>query len=231
MSTFARHTLIDICDEGRQRILSALLADSDKNFQAISEQLEALLLPSTTGIRIPGIVRRDPDMLSQGLIPVGFSSPLRFNGNRLRIAASVRPEEILKATNPFEILPSSAPRTKALAAYRTLYGQASDMNVQLGLWGSTALELYTGLPYSQEDSDLDLLIGIAPLKVLEQILKQAELAEQAFHLRVDFELSLPNGYGVHLKELILTDNKGLVGKGMNDVAIILRNDILHWLNQ
>ncbi|MEN3931598.1 malonate decarboxylase holo-[acyl-carrier-protein] synthase [Microvirga sp. W0021] len=228
MTDYARHTLIDVTDAGRERILRELLPNPET--RATLAQLEETLLPSQNGTRIPGIVRRDPEALAQRFVPIGFSSCTRYNGDRLRLAAAVRPDEILKVTTPFEIPPSTTPRTAALAAYQALYNEAQQQHVRLGLWGSTAMELYTGLPYSKEDSDLDLLISLAPLSILNDMLEQAKTTEERFSLRIDFELSLPNGYGIHLKELLLTENKGLVGKGMNDVAIIKREEILALLN-
>jgi hypothetical protein len=44
-------------------------------------------------------------------------------------------------------------------------------------------------------------------------------------VRIDVELELPNGYGVHLKEL-LGEGRMVIGKSINGVALIPREQIL-----
>jgi hypothetical protein len=49
--------------------------------------------------------------------------------------------------------------------------------------------------------------------------------ETHFDLRIDVELDLPNGYGVHLKELFGVGHT-VIGKSLADVALFPREELL-----
>jgi phosphoribosyl-dephospho-CoA transferase len=226
-----RHTLLDITDRGRADIL-AELAGSSFDSSMLRERYAQVLLPEMAGARIPGIVRREEGALRPGCIPVGFSSPLVGSEGRLRMAAFVRQEDVVRTTSPYELmaLPTSPPRNACTTALDLANNQAHDLNLDLGVWGSVALELYTGLPCTHQSSDLDLLVSIAPLVVLSHYLHKFKSIEKHLELRIDVELELPNGYGVHLKELF-GQGRTIIGKSLNDVTLLPREQILAELPQ
>jgi phosphoribosyl-dephospho-CoA transferase len=226
-----RHTLLDITDRGRADIL-AELAGNGFDSAMLRERYAQVLLPEMAGARIPGIVRREEGALRPGCIPVGFSSPLAGSEGRLRMAAFVRQEDVVRTTSPYELmaLPTSPPRNACTTALDLANNQAHDLNLDLGVWGSVALELYTGLPCTHQSSDLDLLVSIAPRVVLSQFLHKVKAIEKHLELRIDVELELPNGYGVHLKELF-GQGRTIIGKSLNDVTLLPREQILAELPQ
>jgi phosphoribosyl-dephospho-CoA transferase len=87
------------------------------------------------------------------------------------------------------------------------------------------MELYTGLPCTHEGSDLDLLVAAASRKRLSRFIDEIRFMEEHFALRIDVELELPNGYGVHLKEL-LGQGRTVIGKSINGVALFPREQML-----
>ena len=92
--------------------------------------------------------------------------------------------------------------------------------------GSAALELATGLPYTDEASDIDILLKPAPYDKLLDFYRTAK--ENFGEIPMDFELDLPNGYGVKLAEVFM-DTKTVLGKSLDNVEILNRKDIMQYL--
>jgi phosphoribosyl-dephospho-CoA transferase len=222
--TLQRHTLLDISDTGRKRILDILLCEGPVKKLDVYKKI---LIPQLAGARIPGIVRRADGSSKFGDIPVGFSAPTCGPKGRTRLASFVRSEEIDHVTSPFELLSEEfdLPRNACMTALAYCRDQATATGLELGVWGSAALELYTGLPYTHDGSDLDLLIAAAPLEMLSVFLRQINGVEAHYGLRIDAEVTLINGYGVHLKEL-LGSSRSVLGKGRNDAVLLTREEAL-----
>jgi phosphoribosyl-dephospho-CoA transferase len=226
-----RHTLLDITDSGRDEIL-ADLAGSGPGSDMLREMYAQVLLPEVAGIRVPGVVRREETALRSGYLPVGFSSPTTGTQGRLRMAAFVQQKDILRITSPYDLLTVaiSPPRNACNTALALARSQARIFGLVLGVWGSAALELYTGLPCTHADSDLDLLVVAAPQELLCRFLLKIESIEEHLDLRIDVEIDLPNGYGVNLKELF-GHGRTVLGKSFADVAMLSREQILAVLPQ
>lgn len=223
--TWKRHTLVDISDAGRKAIL-AEVAGRGPTAAAMRGRLEAVILPDAAGVRVPGTVRREDDYVPPGCVPVGFSDLFPNGGERLRVPAFARIEDILSVTSPYEAAALSLPaRSSVMEALAAARGRAASIGVPLGVWGSAAIELYTGLPCTRAGSDLDLLVGPAPLEALSAFMGGMRALEKAFHLRIDVEVDLPCGYGVQLREL-LGGGRTLLGKGLTQVALLPRADVL-----
>lgn len=226
-----RHLLLDISDHARAALL-AELAGSAAADAPLRQSQARILLPEQAGARIPAVVRREEGALPPGCIPVGFSAPWVGPQGRPRLSALVRGEDVLRATSPYELLAASPlkPRTPCTRALAAASKQARELGLQLGVWGSAALELYTGLACTHQDSDLDLLLGVAPRETLHTYLTEIEALEQRFGLRIDVELDLANGYGVHLKELF-APGRTVLGKSLQDVKMLLRAEVFASLPQ
>jgi len=226
-----RHTLLDITDGARKDILAELSGSGPDNVM-LRERYAQVILPELAGARIPGIVRREEGPLRSGCIPVGFSAPLASNEGRLRMATFVRKRDVVRTTSPYELvaLPISPPRNVCTRALDLAKNHAQGLNLTLGVWGSAALELYTGLPCTHQNSDLDLLVSIAPREALSQFLLKIKAIEERLDLRVDVEIDLPDGYGVNLKELF-GQGRAVLGKSLADVAMLPREQILAELPQ
>lgn len=222
-----RHTLLDISGAGRMKILTELAG----NDQLLREKFGGLLMPERAGARIPGIVRREESDPRPGSVAVGFSGPAAGENGRLRLAAFAYPEDILKTTSPYELL--SFPiqlRTPCNRALTDAIASAETLGINIGVWGSAALELYTGLHYTHNGSDLDLLVQPAPIEMLRRFLKNILELEERHALRIDVEVDLADGYGVHLKEL-LGKTRTVIGKSLTGVELLSREQILSDLPQ
>ncbi len=223
-----RHTLIDISDAGRAAVLAAYTA-SDHGRQATRDQVAQVLLAEKAGARIPGIVRRPDGAVPAACVPVGFCSPRAGSDGRLRVAGLVHRKEILSITSPYALLGRLIPeRTASLRALTAAHRIAVVLGLSLGAWGSAALELYTGLPFTHRESDLDLLVAPAPRAVLACFMDEMRKLEEYFSLRIDIELDLPAGYGVQLKEL-LGGVHMVIGKSFADVALLPRTLVMSQL--
>jgi phosphoribosyl-dephospho-CoA transferase len=222
---FKRHTLIDVSDAGRECIL-AELAGSGANSVVLREKFGRILLPELAGVRVPGIVRREEGVSRAGCVPVGFCEPISSGESRLRIAAFARMEDVVRTVSPYDLVAlPMPPRTASIAALSAAKSYAETLGLVLGVWGSAAMELYTGLPCTHEGSDLDLLVTAASQKRLSRFMNEVKSMEERFALRIDVELELTNGYGVHLKEL-LGQGRTVIGKNINGVALFPREEML-----
>jgi phosphoribosyl-dephospho-CoA transferase len=219
-----RHTLVDVSDEGREFIL-AELAGSGADSSMLREKFGRILLPKQAGVRVPGIVRREEGSLRSGCVPVGFCEPVSRGERRLRIVAFARREDVVRVITPYELAYLTIPRrTASMAALAEALLYAKALDLVLGVWGSAAMELYTGLPCTHEGSDLDLLVAAASRERLSSFMDEIKLIEGRFALRIDVELELPNGYGVQLKEL-MGQGRTIMGKSINGVALFPRDQV------
>jgi phosphoribosyl-dephospho-CoA transferase len=220
-----RHTLIDVSDAGREAIL-AELAGSGHESAVLREKFGRVLLPDLAGARVPGIVRREDLAPRLGCVPLGFSEPLSNGQGRMRIAAFARLTDVAVVTSPYEVTLFPIPRRTFLTkAFEASCALAESLGIMLGVWGSLAIELYTGLPCTSEGSDLDLIVAAAPQERLSRFLTGIEDVEEIFRLRIDVELDLPSGYGIQLKEFF-SQGRTVLGKGTMDVALLSREQIL-----
>jgi phosphoribosyl-dephospho-CoA transferase len=179
--------------------------------------------------RVPGIVRRDEGCddglgreyyTQEDTIPLGFVHPFREHGARVRHAAHVEGRHALRVTTPYEVtgFPFEE-RTPALAALLDISATYS-----VGAWGSTALEIVSGLPYTDARSDLDLLVTGYDAEELCALSGELIRFEQVHGVRIDVEITLKNGYGINIKEYA-SSSKELLGKGLQDVILIKRDAV------
>lgn len=235
MPTYERHTLLRLRLAARERMFAELAAQGLEQ-RALGQMLLPERFPNVFGLRVPvpGIVRREENAPRENMIPVGFSFWERGANGRLRAASFVLPDEIEAASTPEAVLAKldvrgrvcRSPALAALAALRDAW-PAPPETARLGVWGSAALELETGYPYTDSRSDLD--VRIAPRVPLSGETLRAWLdgimeTEERFAVRIDAELSLPSGYGVSLKEL-LRPGITVLGKGLLDVTLLRKTEV------
>lgn len=223
-----RHYLVDITEKGR---LSAYEQLKTYDPSKTNHLVKTLILEGYDGIQVPGIMRRVEGTAFKGMVAVGFSSPYRYGKGqgRLRVPAFVPKEEIVKTITPYQVLekPISG-RTSCLKALQEVNELAKNLNINLGVWGSSGLEVYTGLPYTDKDSDLDLLIRGQDFKVIEEFYFSLLAISKKYGCQIDPELDLPNGYGVKLAELFMHTTH-VLGKSMKGVDLIPKKTILEML--
>ncbi|HOT85621.1 MAG: hypothetical protein KBB87_04525 [Candidatus Methanofastidiosum sp.] len=193
-----------------------------------NEDFKELILKNV----LPGIVRRDEIETTTGdnyyseneKVFIGFVHPYTKDGRRLRFAASVPGNKIIKLITPYEItkynFEERTPTLKALSQIIKEYN--------LGVWGSTSLEIITGLPYTHEKSDLDLIVKDFDQKELIELLSTCNEVELSHGIKIDVEIHLRSGYGINLKEYA-SESDTLLGKGLRDVVLIDRDSIEAYL--
>ena len=181
---------------------------------------------------IPGIVRREEIEVTQGdnyyseneKVFIGFVYPYTENGRRLRFGSSVPGNKIKKLVTPYEISNFKfATRTPALSALSQIKHE-----FKVGVWGSTSLEIITGLPYTHDRSDLDLIIKNYAPDDLISFLSLCNELESKMGIKIDVEIHLRSGYGINLKEYA-SESDTLLGKGLRDVVLIDRKSIEAYL--
>ncbi|MDO4921015.1 MAG: malonate decarboxylase holo-[acyl-carrier-protein] synthase [Phascolarctobacterium sp.] len=218
-----RHDLVFVSSSGKEKIWRDIAAAYSGDAWQMARDV---LLGDAD---VPGFVRRSderPEMLA-----VGFVHHQRLQGNRLRIGAFTTMQDIVMTMTPYEVMQRRAFAFDApnlcMETLLKLYSLAAEYDLQIGALGSAALELATDLPYTDDESDIDLLIKPAAYEKLLDFYRTAQ--ENFGQIKLDFELDLPNGYGVKLPE-IFADTRTLLGKSLDDVNLLYRADIMKYLN-
>ena len=217
MIPFKRHDLVWLSEAGRNYALrnieycTPLLNDSEK---------EKLILGTPP---IPAIVRRQ-ETPNDDFICIGFSFPKIIDGVRLRIGSRVSSDCIVTRKTPFDAVQCE----KNNSDYEVLLAlmEAGDnFNVQVGCFGSTALQLVTGLPYRHKDSDLDIyLCHHGNKRELELFFARLSELEGRFDVTIDAEIEYSGQYGIKLKELF-APGRTVLGKGLYDVVLFNKKDL------
>lgn len=217
-----RHDLVFVSSAGKNKIWQELSG----NYTGEARHMLQDVLHGAA--YIPGFVRRSEERPAD--IALGFVHHQRLQGNRLRIGAFAAMQDVVMVMSPYEIMQrrvfAADTPNQCMETLLKLYGLAAEYDLQIGALGSAALELATDLPYTDDASDVDLLIKPA---AYEQLLDFYRTAQENFgHVKLDFELELPNGYGVKLAE-IFTDTRTVLGKSLDDVNLLYRADIMKYL--
>lgn len=215
-----RHDMVFLTKAGKNCLLEELLP----RYHGIKRDMVEEILAGPADI--PGFVRRDEQQLDK--IAIGFVHHAKLEDNRLRVAAYVSEEWIRQVLRPYDAIRKPvSPRSYCIEAALFLQRYAAQCGLQVGVLGSAALEMVTGITYTDRKSDLDLLVRPAPLEKLEALYKSA--SEHYPSVPFDFEVELPNGFGVKLTELFM--NTGTVlGKSLTQVDLLNKKDVLSFLN-
>jgi phosphoribosyl-dephospho-CoA transferase len=178
---------------------------------------------------IPGIVRR-AEVLSADVIPLGFVHPQLFEGRRLRLTAELEVGEAVKLKRPYELAAAEFKvSTNCLAAAQAAYSYAAERRLKLGILGSAGLEIATGLPFTNSESDLDLLITGLSLQQLQEVDTELQAIGKKFQVDIDLETELINGYGI--KAELFQPTQTVLGKSLQDVQILKKKTVVEILSQ
>jgi len=223
MIPYKRHDLVWLSEEGRVYALSniqnCIPVIDDK------EREELIVGVSPTGVPpIPAIVRRQ-EKTEDELLCIGFSFPRIIDGVRLRIGCKVPPDCIVNHITPFEVVKYKTGNMPALAVIEALMDAGDSRHIQVGCFGSAALQLVTGLPYWHKDSDLDIYLRRGgDRQELEQFFELLLKFEKQFSVTIDAEIEYQGQYGVKLKEMFGSGN-WVLGKGLYDVALLKKGAV------
>ncbi len=222
----SRHDFVIISQSGRQRICSEVL----KIYSAAEQHIVRDVFSGKYGTNgIPGIVRRAE--IPGNVIPVGFVPQERLEGRRLRIGAFAYFAEVVDVITPYKLLQMSINESnRCLQAVREVAKLASSAAKEVGVLGSAGLEIFTGLPYTNEESDIDLVLKDCSYEEITKIFEQIKAVGTYYNIPIDLEIALTNGYGIKAKELFM-DTRTLLGKSLNDVTLLEREAVLKALTK
>ena len=168
---------------------------------------------------VPAIVRRQ-ETAEDKLLCIGFSSFRVIDGTRLRIGCKVPLNCIVEHKTPFEVAACKKPKIPEYQFLDALVDAGKRHHIQVGVFGSAALQIVTGLSYLQKNSDLDIYLRHqGSRKDLELFYQQLTGYEKQFGITIDAEIEFPDQYGVKLKELF-GPGKTVLGKGLYDVVLL-----------
>lgn len=226
MKAYRRHDMLEISLEGRARIFYDLVAQkTDMPIDIVKTTVLTRYVKSF----IPGIVRRG-DVNSYGEVNIGFVHPSRQSGNRNRIASVVRDDEILGTISPYILLHCDYEVVnKCMAALKAVALLEEAQKGHVGVVGSAALEIVTGCSYTDDNSDLDILLQDQNLNQIIETYTNLLQIGQEYKIKIDAEIQLKNGYGIKATELFI-GSQTLLGKSLFDVTLLERKDIIKILN-
>ncbi|ABD07989.1 hypothetical protein RPB_3293 [Rhodopseudomonas palustris HaA2] len=193
--------------------------------------LEAMVHRTFAAEAIPGIVCAPKGPLPDGYVQLGVSFPFRYDGVRVRASFALPPSRIGRAHSPYDVAARLRPaRFEAAAALLALRGLCDSLGIVVGLFGSAALQVLTGLPYLESTSDVDAVVRPRNCAALRSL--HAGVA----HLRIehgrkfDVEVTLPNGLGIKLDEL-MSSTATVLGRGIDGVHLLDKATVMRALDQ
>jgi len=168
---------------------------------------------------IPAIVRRQ-EKTEDELISVGFSYPRIIDGVRFHIGCKIPLDCVIKHMTPFDVVKCDMESFPDFMIIKALVIGGGRYHIQVGCFGSAALQLITGLPYYHKDSDLDIYLrNHGSRRDLEQFYEELLICEKQYDITIDAEIEYPGQYGVKLKE-VFSPGISVLGKGLYDVALL-----------
>lgn len=220
----ARHTLVEIDAERRNAVADRLAAGLLPMHRR--PEIEARVRHFFLDHPVPGIVCAPKGPLPEGHVQLGVSFPFRQDDVRVRSAVSMPVDVVGRAHSPWDvatrIVPGAFAGTDELSALVRL---GREHGVSVGLFGSAALQVLTGLPYLESRSDIDMVVTTRDVAGLRSF--RAALADfgRRYGRTSDVEVALPSGLGVKLAELV-SDVAMVIGRGIDGVRLVDRRRIL-----
>lgn len=219
MISLQRHTLCWL----EHSALEDIAAQLDHAFSGLPDVLRQETREYLLSGLLPGIVRRGKHGADR--IPLGFCFPLRWQGQRLRLATETALSAIKRYSMPEQTasLPIAG-GAHAVNAFNALRKAWRWPDIQLGVWGSVALEIVTPWRWTDAHSDLDLrLLPIAPAGLSECWASLCHIEEQ-FEIRIDGEIRLSDGFAINIQEWF-SGSATLLAKGERDVELRSRQQV------
>lgn len=220
---YMRHDLLVLDADHVERALRRILR-SMSVLPPEAENWKKDILAGWNGCPLPAIRRRGRILHER--VPVGFQSCVRYNGIRFRVAVDVAVAGIIKCSTPWDTASMPLPGGKVFQILDRLHKKNN--GVDIGVWGSAALEIFTGMKYTDENSDLDIICrcrDLLPLMELYDTINQMEITE---NVRIDAEIVLPGkeSESVLMKELFSGNTEDMLVRTGDRVLLIKRSNIL-----
>lgn len=193
-----RHDMLFFNEQYREY----LIEEAERLNPGLPEDLisEVLRLP------IPAIVKSQEypqDNMHNGLIEVGFSSHLRRNGTRVRIKSVLPSHEIKRvvtAFDAFRLYPNSK-NENIIEIFHELDVISAEYSIDIGVFGSCALEFITAMPYITPNSDIDLSVK-GGKEYYRAFYDRAMVLSAKHGIDIDIEVQSEDGGGIKLAELL-----------------------------
>lgn len=148
----------------------------------------------------PVVVRRPTELDPQHRVPVGV--PLPPMVNERRVALTVLVGGVVERTMPPPLHDVQAAAEPAwLPTIVRLMNLGARARVTPRAYGSLFWKYRTGLPYLSATSDLDVLWPVADRSDVEALLYGIACAQRDAPMRIDGEITFPNGCAVQWWEL------------------------------
>ena len=224
----ARHDLVYLDQAGREEACRWAV---QMNPALPARLLESWIVDGIEGIEIPGIVKRQ-EQVGSALLELGFSTNCYSGESRIRINTQVPASSVCRTTTPRQVvaLLPNYQNTHKRETLLLLNAAAEKHGVCLGVFGSTALEMVTGLRYSSGRTDIDLTAYPQATCDLEGFYQEALLIEKRQEVALDIELILRETYGIKLKEYIGKPAE-MLAKSMYSVQLLPIGEAQELFNQ
>ena len=220
---FHRHDLVTIVPAARRSLAVEVLGDPS---WWPADEVEQLRCGVVDGVPLPGIVSRQEDGHSG--LAVGFATPFRQEGNRLRGRAVVPPAAVSLIRDPYQVIAHKrctvVPDLPVFGVLDEAWALAAAAGLPCGVFGSVALQLASGLPFCHEGSDLDLVVKMGALDGVERFYGAVVDLAQKSGVAIDVELELPDGEGIKLAELF-DGGATVLAKGFTGVRLMDKDEV------
>lgn len=214
-----RHDLVILNSDGRKYAADIAV----RNHQSLNESFIHQII---AGERIPGIIKRQENS-SVDQIEIGFSTRYyQPDGGRIRLNSVVPRKQIAAMLSPFEVLLMASDTEP----YEELQKSAANCKIEVGLYGSSAMEVVTGQKYRNERSDIDIYIRCREKSGgdLRDFWETVQVIADECLVSFDVEIEYQETYGIKLTEL-LSNQKTVLAKGLYDVQLFDRKAVLEEL--
>lgn len=173
-----------------------------------------------------GIVCAPKMSLPVDLIQLGVSFPFRLDGVRVRSAIAVSKAEITAVHTPRGVAEYlSAKHFAGADDLLSLVELGRSHDVEVGFFGSAALQTITGLAYFEQGSDIDIVVTANSVEKLKEFHRALAAFAKKVGRRIDAEVTCVGGRGVKLEELMSNVTK-VLSRGMDGVCLIDRQTVL-----
>lgn len=172
-------------------------------------------------VDIPAVVARQQRPRNDGSIEVGFPLPETQDGNRLRVASRIPKQGIQRVVTPFHAASHdiSAVGQTASAVVAALLSNGQLLGLQVGIYGSLAMQLVTNMPYFSPTSDYDIFIRpVRPDAGIRDFYHRLGRLEQRFQIKIDVEIACLEDSGAKLAE-VFSGQKTVLCKGLYGVQL------------
>ncbi|MCW2307159.1 phosphoribosyl-dephospho-CoA transferase [Rhodobium gokarnense] len=172
---------------------------------------------------IPGIVCRPTQACPEDGGQIGFSFPFRIGEERVRSAVPVCADQIESYVTPYEVMERAGASPRVVhPVLIDLRKVAAAAGITLGLIGSAAMQVVTGLDYVRPDSDLDVLVQAGTAQQLQWFWQEICDLKVRTGTAIDAEIDMQGRCGVKLSEY-MSDAEVLLAKSISGVELIDRN--------